>query len=231
MGLAILHPIYISKISTDLLMANQIYVNDKVLLKKKFRKVSLKKFSCGVESLNFDNKKKTAQIINDFIEDKTHGKIQNIIQPESINSDTAAMIINAVYFKSNWKIKFNKNLTTEGDFYINDNETAEQEIKLNDILKRLGMVEMFDQNKANFPGISGTMQQLYVDSVIHKTLIDVTEDGLEEAAASLVRIHVRCDPPIILPIEKFHVDHPFLYYIWDRETKTVVFTGRITKFN
>lgn len=61
------------------------------------------KFSCGVQSLNFGNNIQSAQIINNFIENKTHDKIKNFIQSESINDNTKIMLINAIYFKSNWQ--------------------------------------------------------------------------------------------------------------------------------
>lgn len=34
--------------------------------------------------------------------------------------------------------------------------------------------------------------------------------------------------PYELP--KFIADHPFLYFIWDKKSNTLIFTGRITTF-
>lgn len=39
------------------------------------------------------------------------------------------------------------------------------------------------------------------------------------------------DPPQIVGLEYFRVDHPFAYYIWDKQGKTDVFRGRFAKTN
>lgn len=110
---------------TSLLIANQIYVNERYSLKKTFQYIATEKFSCSVESLNFDNHTQAAQTINQFVDDKTNGKITKFIQAQDINSDIAAMLINAVYFKSDWKHKFNKSLTQPDNFYISENKTVQ----------------------------------------------------------------------------------------------------------
>lgn len=75
--------------------------------------------------MNFSNKIQAAQTINQFVDDKTNGKITNFIQAQDIDNDSAVMLINAVYFKSDWKHKFNKSLTKPDNFYINENETVQ----------------------------------------------------------------------------------------------------------
>lgn len=108
--------------NSTILIANKMYVKESYILNRTFQYVAAKKFSCGVESLNFGNNIQAAQTINHFIEDKTHDKIKNFIQSKNINNDITVMLINAIYFKSNWKHRFNKTLTTPDDFHINENE-------------------------------------------------------------------------------------------------------------
>lgn len=105
-----------------LLLANQIYVKKNYILNKSFQDIATKKFLCGVESLDFYNRTQAARTINDFVEEKTNKKITNVIEPSSINPNTALMLINSLYFESNWKYGF-RSRTTAGDFYINENET------------------------------------------------------------------------------------------------------------
>ncbi|XP_031633966.1 antichymotrypsin-2-like [Contarinia nasturtii] len=109
---------------------------------------------------------------------------------------------------------------------------VEFEIELYDILKNLGMKEMFNEEKANLSGLLESKEQLYVSDVLHKANIEINEEGAEAASATSLHILIPMSADKHPPrIPKFKVDHPFLYYIWDTQTQTPVFSGRITKPN
>ena len=50
----------------------------------------------------------------------------------------------------------------------------EQSIDLGNILRSLGMSDLFDQAKADLSGISG-VNELFVSKVVHKAFIEVRE--------------------------------------------------------
>lgn len=56
--------------------------------------------------------------INKYIEKKTNGMIKNIVGRISV--DTKAILVNTIYFKSDWKSSFKKKDTYIEDFYINN---------------------------------------------------------------------------------------------------------------
>ncbi len=89
-------------------------------------------------------------------------------------------------------------------------------------LQALGMQSAFAG--ADFSGISKT-ETLEITDVLHKTFLDIDEEGTEAAAATAVvvgKTSAEVDPPI-----KVTIDHPFLVAIMDRATKTPVFFGRV----
>src|SRR5215813_2167140 len=51
--------------------------------------------------------------INRWVEDKTRQRIQNLIPPGSLNSDTRLVLVNAVYFKGTWVLKFEERYTSK----------------------------------------------------------------------------------------------------------------------
>ena len=53
--------------------------------------------------------------VNKWCSDKTHGKIDKIL--DDLSDDTAMILINAVYFKGEWSLKFESFLTKELPFY------------------------------------------------------------------------------------------------------------------
>jgi len=101
----------------------------------------------------------------------------------------------------------------------------EVEYNLNKVLGDMGMPLAFS-DYADFTGIS-TEERLKISGVVHKTFIEVDEEGTEAAAAtSVVMARLACvyvPPP---PVE-VRVDHPFVFFIRDRLSNTVLFVGAI----
>nr|XP_026646061.1 leukocyte elastase inhibitor [Zonotrichia albicollis] len=61
--------------------------------------------------------------INVWVEKRTEGKIQNLLAEGILDSLTKLVLVNAIYFKGNWKEQFNKQSTREWPFHINKKET------------------------------------------------------------------------------------------------------------
>ena len=59
-----------------------------------------------------------AGMINKWVEEKTQDKIKNIISPRSLNSDTRLVLVNAIYFKGTWELKFKADQTKDAPFYV-----------------------------------------------------------------------------------------------------------------
>lgn len=98
----------------------------------------------------------------------------------------------------------------------------EYEKMLNDTLKSLGIVDIFDGGKANLKRI--TDENLLVSHVAHKAFIEVNEEGTEAAAATGVAMMKRCMP---LPPLEFTCDHPFIFTIRHNSSKEMLFFGKI----
>ncbi|KAF6089313.1 serpin family B member 11 [Phyllostomus discolor] len=94
--------------------------------------------------------------------------------------------------------------------------------ELNSLLKSLGMTDVFNQIKADLSGISRA-KGLYLSKVIHKSYVDVNEEGTEAAAATGDNLTVKR-----LPIRaQFLANRPFLFFIRHRDTNAVLFCGKL----
>ena len=58
------------------------------------------------------------QAINDWVAAETGDKIKDLIKADNLDQDTKLVLVNAIYFKADWKQKFDKTLTKEKDFYL-----------------------------------------------------------------------------------------------------------------
>jgi len=81
----------------------------------------------------------------------------------------------------------------------------------------------FDAGRADFYGMADVRpDRLYITKVLHKTFVDVNEEGTEAAAVTSVGIGLTSAPPVL------QVDRPFLFVIRERLTGTVLFVGQVT---
>jgi len=92
---------------------------------------------------------------------------------------------------------------------------------MKDTLKNMGMPTPFSQ-EADFSGMTGK-RDLVIDEVIHQAFVEVDEKGTEAAAATGVVMKITG----IMEEKIFKADHPFIFLIWDKETGTILFQGRI----
>jgi serpin B len=100
--------------------------------------------------------------------------------------------------------------------------------RLGELFERAGMHRAFDPKRADFSGMTRREPReapLAISDVIHRAVIDVTEEGTEAAAATAITMMTTSMPA---HVEPFVVDRPFLFYIADATTGAVLFEGRIS---
>lgn len=96
----------------------------------------------------------------------------------------------------------------------------EYDLKLNDVLKALGM-EIAFYFRADFTKIRKS-GGIWIDYVKHKTFIDVNEEGTEAAAATVVALIER--GPLSMTVNR-----PFVFVIREKFSNTILFMGKIVE--
>ena len=99
------------------------------------------------------------------------------------------------------------------------------EFLLKEALKTLGMTDAFDAASADFSGVTSDPAGLYISEVIHKTFVDVNEEGTEAAAATAVVVRATAALLEFRPV--FRADHPFIFIIRDKSSDSILFIGRV----
>lgn len=100
----------------------------------------------------------------------------------------------------------------------------ESKFELSTILAKLGMPHAFDRGKADFSGMD-KMKNVFISAVIHQAFVEVNEEGTEAAAATSVVILVMAGARSLV----FKANKPFLFFIKDRRTNMILFSGRYTR--
>lgn len=95
-------------------------------------------------------------------------------------------------------------------------------MQLSGMLQSMGMEAAFSGG-ADLSGFTG-IPDLYISEVIHKAFVKVDEAGTEAAAATAVMVNITSMPP---PPEEMNINRPFMFFIMDGETGSIVFMGRV----
>ncbi|WP_248929350.1 serpin family protein [Paenibacillus hamazuiensis] len=281
-------------------IANSLWLRKGKPLHKQFQETNRTYYGAEVTELDFNNSK-AHETINNWVKKKTKDKIPSILS-KPLSPDDYLVLVNAIYFKGNWKDEFSPSLTKEADFKLNQGsvkkvqmmtrtgtyeylqEKGFQAIRLpygegqmdmlvilpdessslaslheqlwsdasrwqqpfkpsmgeirlpkfkleygktlDEALQSLGMQIAYDSTKADFSAMAPVPPRLFIGEVMHKTFLEVNEQGTEAAAATSVSVKATSAEP---PKERFtmNVDRPFFIAIEDRQTGAWLFTGSI----
>ncbi|UPK43677.1 serpin family protein [Paenibacillus pabuli] len=104
---------------------------------------------------------------------------------------------------------------------------AEYGMNLKETLQQMGMEMAFDPYAANFTGMisPGPNLQVYIGQVLHRAVMEVSEQGTVAAAATMVGMAAGSAPPT--DRVKMEVNRPFMVAVVDKATDAWVFTGSI----
>ncbi|XP_037365588.1 plasminogen activator inhibitor 2 [Talpa occidentalis] len=97
----------------------------------------------------------------------------------------------------------------------------EEHYELKPILSSMGMENAFSRGEANFSGMSES-NDLFLSQVFHQATVDVNEEGTEAAAGTGAVMTGRTGHGG----PQFVADHPFLFFIMDKVTMSILFFGR-----
>jgi serpin B len=98
-------------------------------------------------------------------------------------------------------------------------------LRLADVLRAMGMKQAFAYPGADFSGADGT-KELFIGEVFHQAVVSVDEEGTEAAAATATIMPTGAAIQTQEPVP-FICDHPFLYFVRDTQTGSILFAGRM----
>ncbi|WP_347840071.1 serpin family protein [uncultured Draconibacterium sp.] len=101
-------------------IANAIYYKNGFAVERDFVSTNQNYYDAEVEGLDF-NSPRALETINNWVADKTHNKIDKIL--ENISAEHVMFLLNAIYFKGIWQTEFDEDNTKNLPFYLNS-ETA-----------------------------------------------------------------------------------------------------------
>ncbi|XP_023386944.1 serpin B7-like isoform X2 [Pteropus vampyrus] len=213
--------------SAVMLLVNAVYFKGKwesAFIKKETINCRFKSPKCPGKpvALMYQERKFNLSVIQDpymqILELKYHGGISMYVMlPES----DLSQIENKLTFQNlmNWTNPRKMSAQYVKVFLPQFKIEKNYEIKRN--LKALGLKDIFSESRADFSGIASG-GRLYLSKLMHKSYIEVTEDGTEAAAISESNVVEKLLPESTV----FRADHPFIFVI--RKNDVILFSGKVS---
>lgn len=195
------HPQY------TLSIANRLWATPGLDSSQAFIATTKDDYDAPTELASFDKDPEAARAkINDWVSDRTVGKIPELLQQGQITKDTVMAVVNAIYFKADWATAFDVAQTRDKGFYITQSSVAlvpmmhrpkaklrtkvEDRARWLELPYRTGEVSFLAYTREIFPP-SGNQPVASVQELQE----DVEKVELDEVVASLSEVEAEVEMP------------------------------------
>ena len=107
-------------------IANSFWASEQRPFNEDYKKKVAENFGAEIENVDFLKSAKAAEKINGWVNEKTREMIPTIVREDQLTDDTAAVLVNTVYFESvwsnEWSVPSEKETFTNADGSISDVE-------------------------------------------------------------------------------------------------------------
>lgn len=163
----------------QLSVANALWVQKDYPLLPSFLEAVEKFYKATVDSVDFVlDPQGSVRKINEWIEQKTEGKIKDMLREDDVDELTRVILTNAIYFKGNWRFPFDPQSTKKDFFFANKTEKIEV-----DMMKQTREFQYFEDEKTQIlklPYADSTLSMIIVLPKESATLKSVEEEFTKE---------------------------------------------------
>uniref|UniRef100_A0A8B9QDN0 Antithrombin-III n=1 Tax=Apteryx owenii TaxID=8824 RepID=A0A8B9QDN0_APTOW len=111
--------------SSELVSANRLFGEKSLVFNDTYQNISEIVYGAKLWPLNFKEKPELSRrIINEWVANKTEGRITEVIPEGGIGDLTILVLVNAIYFKGHWKSQFPASNTKLDLFHKTNDETC-----------------------------------------------------------------------------------------------------------
>jgi len=180
---------------TTLSIANAIFVNKQYSLKDSYKSTVGKYYQAEVANLDFSDGAGSLKTINGWCNKQTNGMIPKVL--DEVSTDMLAYLLNAMYFKSQWKEKFPKGNTSDETF--TDGTGATKKVPMMKNREDFLYQDNDDFRVVSLPYGNGAFSMKVILPQAGKTLSEVTAALKTTDWNEFLSEMVRCDVDLWLP--------------------------------
>ena len=162
-------------------------------------------YGAGLRVLDFTNDAEGArQSINQYISDKTQGKIKDLIPQGAVTDLTRLVLTNAIYFKATWQTQFTNEATGDGTFNLLDGGKVTVQMMNQTSYYKYFAGEGFQALELPYDGGQMSMDVFLPDAGQFNTF----QNALDSTSANII-IGSMTRQDIILSLPKFQFNSSF----------------------
>lgn len=99
-------------------IGNAVWMQQGFPLNPDYRRTVTSRSGTPPRAVDFGDADGSAATINRWVEERTVGKIKQLIAPASIDPDTALVLVNTIYLKADWAVPFDAGDTRDESFQL-----------------------------------------------------------------------------------------------------------------
>lgn len=187
-----------------------LLVNDKFPLLPSYKNLVEDNYYAAVENMDFSNPSDVVTRLNEWAGLNTNGVINNIINPEELSDYAAAYILNALYFKAEWKGSvdnpmFIESNTESADFQLSNGTTISAEMMKS--VRYYQYAEMDGYKVLVLPYAQGKYN-MYV-LLPDENDIDGLIEKIQQTTWSEILANLKQDAEVHVQLPKFEIENKF----------------------
>ena len=203
---------------TTINIANSAWYNSNYGIKTPYKESLRSYYDAEISGLDFNNSEQAVETINSWVNEKTQGKIPDIV--DEVTPEHVLFLINAVYFYGSWTYQFDESATSNAPFYLSsgDNVSIKMMNQENDL-------EYFDND--NYRGVkipygNGTFlmtvilpqndnsTDMLIESLDAKEWNNINkEHPIRKVGLLMPRFKTECDFDLIPPLKELGMNMAF----------------------
>jgi len=151
-------------------VSNAIWLDKNFVVEGEYSKSVSDKYFSDFEQTDFTNTETAVLDINGWVSEKTRGKINEIISETDMDATTKLVISNAVYFKGEWLLQFDKQKTISAPFFT----SFENQYKV-DFMNMTESLKYFENEEYQFISKPYRNSDLSFGLILPKRLFGIEE--------------------------------------------------------
>ena len=128
----------------NLRVANRLFFAHGFQVRRSFRTACIRNYRAYAKRLNFAaDPDRCRRFINKWVAKRTLQKIRELLPRRAVDRGTSLVLVNAIYFRSSWRFRFDERRTSLRPFHVSRTEEVDTEMMDTKATLRLGRISSF----------------------------------------------------------------------------------------